>query len=310
METRRVSEEIRPSASPFAFSTLNTTMIRSIHRSCIAALWLALYSVFLPDFGLCQGNQPATNTPIRSQYDVTYRSIDGVNLQADVFWPKKDEKHPAVLLIHGGAWSSGDKWHMRDHARQLAQAGYVAATINYRLAPRHKIESQIEDCRAALKWLASQYDYNVDSDRLGIWGYSAGAHLACLISYRKQEDEPTIGATIAGGTPCDFSNLPEDSQVLALVMGGSPREKPQLYHDIAPINFVSATCPPTFFFHGTKDFIVPPKGSRDMEQKLRECGVNTDYHAVEEQGHLVTFIDAAAKLKAIEFLNKHLKPDR
>jgi dipeptidyl aminopeptidase/acylaminoacyl peptidase len=130
-----------------------------------------------------------------------------------------------------------------------------------------------------------------------------------LISAKPESGEPRIAATVAGGAPCDFANIPPDSQLLSMVMGGTPREKPKLYHDVAPINFANASCPATFFYHGTKDAIVPPKSSRDMEQKLRGCGVVTTYYDVSDQGHLSTFIDPVAKQKAIKFLNQHLKSD-
>ncbi len=277
------------------------------NRIVYQSLWL-LFVALCAGHTAAQEAGPQTDSPIRSRYGVVYRTVGGEQVKADVFWPKADGLYPAVILIHGGAWSSGDKWNMHDHARQLAQAGYVACAINYRLAPRYLIESQIDDCRAALRWLADSGDqFNADTARLGLWGYSAGAHLACLIGYRQTEDQPAVRAIVAGGTPCDFSAIPGDSRILAMVMGGSPNEKPQLYRDIAPINFVGPKCPPTFFFHGTKDFIVPQKASLEMCEKLGQCGVTTEYFEVQDQGHLITFIDSKARLKAIAFLDKYLK---
>ncbi len=277
-------------------------------KPIVYLLFGVLVVFFCPRMLSAQQDGPQTDFPIRSRYGVVYRTVGAEQVKADLFWPKADGVYPAVILIHGGAWSSGDKWNMHDHARQLAQAGYVACAINYRLAPRHLIEAQIDDCRAALRWLADSGDqFNADTTRLGLWGYSAGAHLACLIGYRQMDNQPAIRAIVAGGTPCDFSEIPGDSRILAMVLGGSPNEKPQLYRDIAPINFVGPTCPPTFFFHGTKDFIVPQKASLEMCEKLGQCGVETEYHEVQDQGHLITFIDAKARLKAIAFLDKYLK---
>ena len=252
----------------------------------------------------------ALTRPFRSVRDAVYRRVDDVKLTADIFRPSNDELCPAVLMIHGGAWSSGDKWHLHDHARELAQEGYVAISINYRLAPLHKITDQIDDCRAALAWLGrSAEKHKIDPKRIAIWGYSAGAHLACMLATQPDEKSPSIVAVVAGGAPCDFLNIPEESNVLSLVMGGSRKELPKLYHDVSPLNFVNDKCPPTLFFHGSKDLIVPPATSRRMYEALKSFGVETEYLTIEDKGHLTTFIDGTARRKAIEFLDKHLSSD-
>ncbi len=284
-----------------------------VDRILISFLALHGICIFLPT--VTRGEDPAADRtaltrPYRSVRDAVYRRVDGERVTADVFRPANDENCPAVLLIHGGAWSSGDKWHVHDHARELAQEGYVAISINYRLAPLHKITEQIDDCRAALDWIDKGADkYHIDTKRIAVWGYSAGAHLACMLATQPDSNSPDIKAVIAGGAPCDFQNIPEDSRVLSLVMGGSRKELPQLYHDVSPLNFASAKCPPTMFFHGSTDLIVPPATSRRMYEALKSCGVETEYVTIEDKGHLTTFLDSTARRKAIEFLNKHLSPD-
>jgi acetyl esterase/lipase len=276
-----------------------------IRREMFAALILALLFV-----NTSTASEPGLDTPFRSVRDVVYRQVSGVELKADIFRPDHDRPCPSVLMIHGGAWSSGDKWNVHDHARELAQAGYVAVAINYRLAPFHQIQAQVADCRAALKWLQENAPaYNADVERIGLWGYSAGAHLACLIAAKPERSAPAISVVVAGGAPCDFSHIPEDSYVLALVMGGTRRQKAEVYHDVAPLHFASPKCPPTFFFHGTQDFIVPISTSRKMESKLRECGVETEYCELEGQGHFSAFVSATARRRAISFMNKHLQAD-
>lgn len=259
---------------------------------------------------LVSAGEPDLSRPYRSVREVVYREVGGDKLTADVFRPANDKVCPAVLMIHGGAWSSGDKWHLHDHARELAQEGYVAIAINYRLAPLHRITSQIDDCRAALKWLGETGEaYHADPQRIAIWGYSAGAHLACLLATQADSTSPPIAALVAGGAPCDFFNIPEDSPVLSLVMGGTRKQVPQVYHDVSPLNFVHPKCPPSFFFHGNTDAIVPPATSRRMHAALMNCGNESEYFAVEGKGHLTTFLDSNARRKAIHFLNKHLTSD-
>ncbi len=248
--------------------------------------------------------------PFRSVREVVYNRVDGTALTADIFQPATEAIAPVVLMIHGGAWSSGDKWHLHDHARELAQEGYVAITINYRLAPLHKIDKQIDDCRAALQWLTkSSSKYSFDPNRVAVWGYSAGAHLACMLATCPTSEAPKIHAVIAGGTPCDFENIPPESPVLSMVMGGTRKQVPHIYHDVSPLNFVNEKCPPTMFFHGTADALVPQSTSRKMHEALKAKGVESEYVSIEGKGHLTTFIDNKARRKAIEFLNKHLPTD-
>ena len=255
-----------------------------------------------------ESSDAALRRPYRSVREVVYSQVDSIKLTADVFRPVGEELAPVVLMIHGGAWSSGDKWHLHDHARELAQEGYVAITINYRLAPLHKIDKQVDDCRAALAWLNSvKMEYNFDPDRVALWGYSAGAHLACLLAVCPQSGEPKTKAVIAGGAPCDFENIPPQSPVLSMVMGGTRQEVPEVYERVTPLKFVSAQSPPTLFFHGTTDALVPQSTSRRMHEELKSNGVESEYVSIEGKGHLTTFIDGSARRKAIEFLNKHLK---
>ena len=279
----------------------------------LVALQLGVFCLFSSSVVLAEDPEAARaalTRPYRSVRDAVYRRVDGEKLTADIFRPANDKVCPVVLMIHGGAWSSGDKWHLHDHARELAQEGYVAISINYRLAPLHQIKEQIDDCRAALDWLAKSAEkYKMDTKCIAIWGYSAGAHLACMLATQPNENSPPIKAVVAGGAPCDFLNIPEDSRVLALVMGGSPKELPELYHKVSPLNFVNAKCPPTLFFHGSTDLIVPPATSRRMHEALKSCGVETEYLTIEDKGHLTTFLDGTARRKAIEFLQKHLSSD-
>lgn len=244
---------------------------------------------------------------ITSKRNLIFREVGDVKLLADVFRPDDNNRHPGVLMIHGGAWSSGSRWNVHDHARELAQNGYVAVAIDYRLAPRCQILGQVEDCRAALAWLRDNADdLHIDTDHVALWGYSAGAHLACMLATKPAEDALSIQAVIAGGVPSDFSYIPEDSSILSMVMSGSRKEKPEVYEAVTPLNFVSKSTPPIFFYHGTHDLLVPQRIGRTMYDKLHACGVDCEFYSVEGQGHLITFIDPEARRRSIAFLNKHI----
>lgn len=246
--------------------------------------------------------------PIRADKDVVYGQIDGRNLEADIYRPDDDQLRPGVLLIHGGAWTSGDKRNMSDHARELAQAGYVVVNINYRLAPACKYPAQIDDCRRALAWMDSvAAQYHIDPQRLAVYGYSAGGHLAALLATDRAADAPRLKAAVVGGAPCDLSFIPEESRAIVHVLGGTRGEQPLVYRDASPLNYASSDDCPMFFFHGASDLIVPPTASRVLCDRLHDLGVETCYYSVENRGHLLTFIHPDARRAAIDFLNKHLQ---
>lgn len=265
---------------------------------------------------------------IRSAKNLVYRTADETEVTADLFRPNDDQVYPLVLMIHGGGWISGDKWDLRDHARELAQAGFVVCSINYRLAPKVKMWTQLEDVKFAARWasdLASEW--KADPTRTAVWGYSAGAHLGSLLALMPNEtltrytnrEQPeqlesslTIRAVVAGGAPCDFDFVPEGSFLLAPVLGGTRKRKYETYLDFSPIEYVSATdanereLPAFFFFHGNRDALVPMSTSKRMYAKLQEQEADVEYHLVDGKGHLFSFLDLRVRRLAIQFLRRHL----
>lgn len=281
--------------------------------------------------------------PIVAYKNILMREIDGQTIRADVFRPDDEKNYPLVLMVHGGAWSAGDKWDLLDHAREMAQAGFVAVSINYRLVPKATIDDQLDDCRFALSWAVKHAEeWQVDTARVGLWGYSAGAHLVCLLGLGTSPDArslpsrpssvPTstnhpphenfsqsaglakdaieVSAVVAGGAPCDFSLVRPGSRFMAFVMGGTQEEIPEVYRRLSPVEHVSAQAPPFFFFHGTSDFLVPISSSRKLHAKLTAAGVESKFHTVEKRGHFLTFMDNPSRRMAIDFLSKHLKEAR
>ncbi len=248
--------------------------------------------------------------PLRMEKDVVFRDVDGAKLRGDLFRPDDDAIYPLVLMVHGGAWSSGDKWELRDHARELAQAGYVAFSINYRLAPDAQMAAQLEDCREALRFaIAKTSEWNADPDRVGAWGYSAGAHLVSMLALDSQASDPPLKAVVAGGAPCDFSFVPSKSIILSHVMGGTKAEIPEVYQRYSPLTYVTEDAPPFFIFHGSADLIVPQSCGRRMFDRLSEKRIDSEFYSVPGKGHLLSFLDLQARRLAIQFLDRHLKED-
>lgn len=257
---------------------------------------------------------------IESHRDITYVERGEQKLMADVYVPAGEGPFPGIVMIHGGAWVTGDKWHMARHAQEAARAGYTVATITYRLAPKHKFPAQIEDCKEAVRWFRKNAaTYKLDPDRLAGYGYSAGAHLACLLGTTDKaqglegkdvpEDAPStrLQAIVAGGAPCDFCHLPEKNSSFAFFFGGTPAERPELYKLGSPLSFVSADDPPTFFFHGETDRLVPLAGVKKMKAKFDEAGVKNELYIVPGREHIGALLDGGASKKALDFLDGVLK---
>ncbi|MEY4565105.1 MAG: Carboxylesterase NlhH [Planctomycetota bacterium] len=250
----------------------------------------------------------AEEPQVKVTRDLVFCEVGEQKLKADLYRLDDETRKPVVIMIHGGGWAAGDKWHMADHARQLAREGFVAFSVNYRLAPQWKFPAQVEDCREALKWVQQNADkYQMDPDRLALYGYSAGAHLAALLGCNPQPGLPPVKAVVAGGAPCDFTELSLENRTMAYFLGGSREEKPDVYRQASPKAFASKDDPPFFFFHGDVDRIVPLHNSRCLHDALQKCGIDSQFHEVTGQGHLLTFVNPEARLKAVEFLQKKLQ---
>ena len=263
-------------------------------------------SVALPSAIRLTDTKP--DVPLRIEREIVFTEGDGYQTAADLYRPVSEDLCPVVIMIHGGAWIAGDKWQVADHAKQMARRGFVVMAINYRLSPKHKWPAHLDDCFAALRWILEHAEeWKGDVNRVGTWGYSAGAQLALLTALNSRNDLPKVRAVVAGGAPCDLTFIPEDTKALASVLGGSRAEFPDRYRNASPISFISPDAPPVYFFHGDDDFLVPLSNSIQMHESLRAKGINTVHRTVTGKGHLIAFLDQQSRLEAIEFLEKYLK---
>ena len=236
--------------------------------------------------------------------DVAYARRGDLALRADVYRPTGKGPFPAVLCIHGGAWTFGTKSQMAGIAEQLAEHGYAAVAINYRLAPQFKFPAQIDDCRAALQWMRQHAaEYKIDADRLAAWGYSAGGHLAALLG----ATGAGLQAVVPGGAPLDFDYLGQQNDRLAFWLGGTASQVPEVYKAASALRAVSAGAPPMFLYTGQCDHVVHTEQAEAMAARLKQLGVEVAIYIVPDAGHIRAFADKQARAKAIEFLDEHLR---
>lgn len=210
--------------------------------------------------------------------------------------PPTDALRPAVVVIHGGGWHEGaglERDGMADHAQRLAEAGYVAFNISYRLVPSGgQFPHAVQDCICALAWIRGHAgDYGIDPDRIGALGYSAGGHLVSMLGTAASDpivapdceagQTTPVNAVVSGAGPQDMGLLLAVDTVSEFV-GGSRAEHPELYVQASPISYVAPGAPPFLFIHGDSDWFVDIEHSTRMAAALEAVG--TDHHLLEIPG--------------------------
>jgi acetyl esterase/lipase len=195
-------------------------------------------------------------------------------------------------------------------ASTLARRGYVAVTATYRLAPAYRFPAQLEDAEQAVRWLGENADrLHVDRDRVGAWGFSAGAHLATMMATLEPGNpwgtpEPRLRAVVAGGTPTDLEHFNAvDGMAL---FGVTAVQDPALYRRASPLYHASAKAPPIFLYHGSVDSIVPLEQAEQLRAALAKAGAPVELDVIYGADHAGS--TEAAMDAAMGFLDRQLNP--
>jgi acetyl esterase/lipase len=287
------------------------------------ALWSA--AVFALVALLLLVAAPRDSAALTVERDVVYGTAQGTPLLLDLAMPKTGNgPFPVVVFLHGGGWSEGNRQEMNHFIEGVAGLGYVGVTVAYRLVPAARFPAQLEDCKAAVRWLrANAAKYRINPKHIGVVGFSAGGHLASMLGVTGKND----GLEGAGGNPdqssrvqavvsffglTDFStrDWPRDLEngVIEPFLGGSFANHADEYRRASPITYVTSDAPPFLFFHGSEDKLVPVDQSKRLGEKLRNAGVFAEVNVLEGEGH--GFTDAAnqkAMRRMLDFLDAHLK---
>ena len=262
-----------------------------------------------------------------SRFDIVYGKGGDVDLKLDLYRPHAQRNRtPGMLVIHGGAWRKGRKEFMRPFAEQMARAGYVAATVQYRLCPEHQFPAQIEDVKCAVRWMRANADkYGIDGERIGAIGASAGGHLALMLGSCDSDDglegagghagfssEVQAVANYYGPFDLTLSDWnPRHGHLLVDFLGGTLAERRDTYRRASPAHYVDPNDAPVITFHGTKDPLVPFGQAIRVDRTLRHHGVASRLEALEDRGHGWWGPDLHRTQKlAIEFFDEHLKRRR
>jgi acetyl esterase/lipase len=261
--------------------------------------------------------------------DLAYIQSGHERQKLDLYLPGQGANLPLIINIHGGAFKMGSK-EAGVPLEYLAQ-GYAVASINYRLSQHAVFPAQIEDCKAAVRWLrAHAREYRLDPSRFAAWGASAGGHLAAMLGTTGDTQEFDVGAHLDQPSrvqavvdyfgPTDFLQM--DAHRLphgqvhdaadspeSLLIGEAIQKSQEKTARANPIRYVSAGDPPFLICHGDQDPLVPHHQSVLLAAALKQAGVPGTFYTVRGAGH-GRFDDPRVSELTREFLATHLKPAR
>jgi acetyl esterase/lipase len=212
-----------------------------------------------------------------------FGTVDGQPLTLDVYRPAYEHGPlPGVIVVHGAGWQPGD-----DNTgfvalnAYLASRDYVVAAINYRVAPKYPFPAGRDDVLSAIAYLkVFGPQFGLDPTRIALLGRSEGGQLALLAAYTAQEPAIRGVISIYGSTDLRFgyehpapSGILDTRGVLEAYLGGPPKGQDDTYFYASPINFVSASSPPTLLIHGLRDDVVSAEQSARLDARLQQANV-------------------------------------
>ncbi|HTX91421.1 MAG TPA: alpha/beta hydrolase [Anaerolineales bacterium] len=264
----------------------------------------------------------------KSLIDVTYCSPAGQPQKMDIYLPKSGGPWPVFLYVHGGGWNAGDKaegagWKF------LNDQGYLVVSVNYRLAAYNvKVPDMIADVKCAVRYLrAHAIEYNLDPNRIGALGASAGGHLVALLGTSDKsagwdvgeylDQSSRVQAVVAEAVFSDFTK-PMPSAIgtnIFIAVGQVPgTDNPDLAA-ASPVTYVTKDDPPFLIIHGEKDGLAPVDQARELDAKLKAAGVPSTLIVVQGGEHNLQSIDGSPTVPTqaeitqaiVDFLNANLK---
>ena len=231
---------------------------------------------------------------VKFEGDIAYRrGNDAWKLDLAMPAERGSKARPAIVFVHGGGWRSGDKRsnNFLGPALEFAAKGYVCITVNYRMLDEVKMPDIIADVKCAVRWLrAHSGKYNIDPDRIGAYGNSAGAHLVTMLGLCPAEaglegDGPwqdyssMVQAVVASATPTGWVLSPErqkqsdERRKNRPATGNDTRSLPlKIKKQVSPTSYISADAPPMLFVHDNSDSTVPVWHSDEFVEALRDAG--------------------------------------
>jgi acetyl esterase/lipase len=246
---------------------------------------------------------------------VEYAKPAGKSLLMDLRVPDGNGPFPVILFLHSGAWITGDR--TGGPAIRQVSRGYAVASIDYRLAPQSTWPAQLDDCNEAIRWLrAHASQYRLDPDRIGVFGTSAGGHLAAVVGTTGEK----VKAVIDQYGPTDLLKLEEQKLPCiplngnasfmppSLLMGCPIQDCKEKTATASPMTYATPDDPPFLIMHGQRDCLVPWQQSQMLYDALRANDVDATLYLLPNAEHADDEFNAP-EWKAVvdEWLDAHLR---
>ena len=239
---------------------------------------------------------------VRMEKNVVYASPGGRDLHLDLFRPKSGGTFPAIIFVHGGGWRAGSRTQFHRQAARMATRGFVCACIEYRLSGEAKWPTNIDDCKASVRWFwENRWRLNVDPYRIGAAGGSAGGHLAAMMGVSQRRDSfgahlaipgpsSKIAAVAAFNGVFDMTALAQQvpghvERYLEPLFGVTPEHDREVYRQASQIDYVGKSTPPFLLLHGTADKTVPYAQAVAFQKAIQQADVDVELFTAEEAGH-------------------------
>jgi acetyl esterase/lipase len=286
-------------------------------------MMIGVLSLFSPVFA-----QETVPAGVEFEKNIEYSNPDDQHLQLNMARPKDGAgPFPAVICIHGGGFRAGTRESFNGLCLQLAERGYVALTVSYRLAPKYQFPAAVYDVKAAVRWMrANAEKYQIDPDRIGTTGGSAGGHLAQFLGVTSgvskfegdggnAEYSSSVKCVVNFYGPSDFTKSYDASvdakDVLPLFLGGNLEQERHRHIESSPLYWVTPEAAPTLFVHGTKDAYVAHEQAEWIVERMKAADVEATLMTIEDGDHgfRTSSPDVKEKIEnaRFEFFEKHLK---
>jgi len=289
--------------------------------SCMLLRTLALLACCLP----LPAQDPAVPASVIHDADIEYSNV-GERVAMDILRPRAAAQapRPAVVMIHGGGFRAGKRDSYIPMAARLAEHGYVAATVSYRLAPKNQYPAAVHDVKAAVRFLrANAGRYGLDPDHIGALGGSAGGHLVLMLGLTagvpelegtgpNRQFSSAVQCVVDYYGPTDFtqsySKSVDAAEVLPLFLGADLVHNRAIHIRSSPLNWVTPNAAPVLAIHGTEDKYVAYEHSVWLVERLLAAGVPAELETLPGAPHGFKGADAEkAEARALSFLDKRLK---
>lgn len=239
---------------------------------------------------------------VKEQKEIVYSKINERELHLDAYYGNVPTKKTAIVILHGGGWKSGNKSQMETFALEMASKGFSCFNIEYRLSTEAKYPAAIFDVKKAIRFIKNNaVKFNVDSTKIAILGCSSGGQMAALIGTTNgnrdfEEKEITNKASSSVHAIIDIDGIlafkhseSQEGAAAELWLGGSYKEKPEIWKEASALTHTDKYTPPTLFINSSKNRFHA--GRDDMIAILNQYKIYNEIKTIENSPHSFWFLN-------------------